>query len=303
MRDWSGSVRRSSAPRAVEALHPRDRGAAAARPGPARDRPSFAHVADTLRRLRGHRRRDARASAVDIALWDLFGQASVSRSISAWAACRGPGSASTTPAPATDTCAPRRRTADRELGPHPASARAAPTRTWTPFSTGPTSSRTPCSSRASRHEDLAVRLRRRGVGGPPISSSELDNARSRFARSATRSATRSTSWRVALALEPPAAERGLRALEPVRPFWVEDPIKMTRRRSARARASHPRADLRQRDGRDPAGVPRIAAGGCGGRGDARSHLVGGLVEARRSPRWPRPGVGRSRRTTAPARWC
>ena len=73
---------------------------------------------------------------------------------------------------------------------------------------------------------------------------------------------------------PPAAERVLRALAEFDPFWVEDPIKMVNADLlAEPAGAHPRANLRQRDACDAAGVPRIPAGRCGGRGDARSVLV------------------------------
>ena len=62
------------------------------------------------------------ASAIDIALWDLFGQASASRSINASAASRTKRSASTTPAPATATSAPRGGQKTGNWGIEPATA-------------------------------------------------------------------------------------------------------------------------------------------------------------------------------------
>jgi L-alanine-DL-glutamate epimerase-like enolase superfamily enzyme len=73
---------------------------------------------------------------------------------------------------------------------------------------------------------------------------------------------------------PSAAEVVLRALAEFQPFWAEDPIKMTNADLlAQAACPHQRADLRQRDARHPPCVPRVSNGGRCRCGDARPFLV------------------------------
>jgi hypothetical protein len=153
------------------------------------------------------------------------------------------------------------------------------------------------------NEDLAVRPRGRQTGGNDISPPTLKKAWSRSRRSASASATRSTSRRDARAVEPAERDEDRARMEPLEPYWFEDPIRPSnidalatfppidpdldhgeRERSRRAgrfaRSSRSRATS----------VAMLDIGWCGGLG-----------ERRKSRRWPRATRFRSPRTTAPAR--
>ena len=66
-------------------LHPRERCAATARPGPAGDRRHSRTLLDTYVGFSGSGAEMRGLSALDIALWDLFGKATGNRSTSCWA--------------------------------------------------------------------------------------------------------------------------------------------------------------------------------------------------------------------------
>ena len=156
-------------------------------------------------------------------------------------------------------------------------------------------------------EDLAVRpLRRAPAGGHHISSGELE-AGARAVPQDPRGGRHADGRHDRAARPVGRAER--RAGSPARssrstPFWFEDPVRVDeRRRAGRGAGDHRDARRRRRDAREPAGVSRPARRGRRARRDPRHRLgAAGSPRRARSPRWPRRSSGRSRRTTAPGRW-
>ena len=162
----------------------------------------------------------------------------------------------------------------------------------------------------NRADELALSLLEQGItgmkiwpfdfaaersGGHYISPAELDRALEPFRKIRQAVGDRMdimvelhTLWNL------PMAKRIFRALEEFEPFWFEDPIKMTSADDlAELAASTQRADLRQRDARHPRGLPRAVRAQCDRRHDARPELgrraVGGAQDRRHGRGLPSAG--------------